>query len=400
MATERKLDVYVPPLPHFPDPETAKLAEEKQNAPIGINNYHTTFLLLIQVAFVIFWATNVEADARKKPMPDPGELENPERIDYTTPFKRYPPGHDIFAGSPRLDDFKIQEHYSSFVQITIFTFLALPWSFSFLKKYAYSACGFAIVSASITTQFGILSMQIVDFVHCMYLKGLLAAPNFDRVLLPSRPCPELSGSTSTNGSMIPCSNNFVYQCRWTSPMHKYDAPPLDEINDDFGSRQLRQACYCDLYDRMSQNKTLAYLQPMMAHQAFMVTGRTSFNAGTFALSFMTMIDGIYATVPVLVSFGVVLGKMTPIQLVPFGILNVIGYAWNLWVCTYLIGAWDHTGGACVNHVFGACFGMAASASSYVKGSINHPECSSRYHMDIMALIGTLIVWITYPTYNR
>jgi hypothetical protein len=263
---DRKLDVYVPPLPHFPDPQAAKLAEEKQNAPIGINNYHTTFLLLIQVAFVIFWGTSVEADARKKPMPDPGDLENPDRIDYCTPFKRYPPGHDIFAGSPRLDDFKIQEHYSSFVQITIFTFLALPWSFSFLKKYAYSACGFAIVSASITTQFGILSMQIVDYLHCIYLKGLLLGPDFDRSQLPAAPCPSLSPAAGNISATIPCSNSFQYACRWTSPTHIYDAPPLDEINDDFGSRQLRQACYCDLYDRMATNKTLAYLQPMMAHQ--------------------------------------------------------------------------------------------------------------------------------------
>lgn len=106
-----------------------------------------------------------------------------------------------------MNEFKIQEHYSSFIQIVIFTFLALPWSFSFLKvssaslnivlfsfhfvathrcsaytarthaslepqlteefgfpgreqRYAYSAVGFAIVSASITTQFGIISMQV------------------------------------------------------------------------------------------------------------------------------------------------------------------------------------------------------------------------------------------------
>ena len=32
-----------------------------------------------------------------------------------------------------MNEFKIQEHYSSFIQIVIFTFLALPWSFSFLK---------------------------------------------------------------------------------------------------------------------------------------------------------------------------------------------------------------------------------------------------------------------------
>jgi hypothetical protein len=95
-------------------------------------------------------------------MPEPGAMENPKRIDYVTPFKRYPPGHDVFAGSARMSEFKIQEHYSSFIQIFMFTFLALPWSFSFLKRYAYSAVGFAIVSASITTQFGILSMQVTN----------------------------------------------------------------------------------------------------------------------------------------------------------------------------------------------------------------------------------------------
>jgi hypothetical protein len=113
----------------------------------------------------------------------------------------------------------------------------------------------------------------------------------------------------------------------------------------------------------------------------MVTGRTSLDPNKFALSFMTMIDGIYATVPVLISFGVVLGKMTPIQLVPFGMLNVMGYAWNLWVCTYVIGAWDHTGGACVNHIFGelypvrcismraACHGNCVCALVYIAAEL-------------------------------
>ena len=161
-SNTKELDVYVPPLPHFPDVATAKVAAEKENSPIGINHYHTTFLLLIQTSFVIVWALFMEADARKQPKPDPGDLENPARIDYVQPFKRYPPGHDIFSGSERMNEFKIQEHYSSFVQITMFTFLALPWSFSFLKRYAYSAVGFALVSASITTQFGIISIAAMD----------------------------------------------------------------------------------------------------------------------------------------------------------------------------------------------------------------------------------------------
>ncbi len=51
----------------------------------------------------------------------------------------------------------------------------------------------------------------------------------------------LSGSMNKQADLLPCSNNYAYTCRWTGPEHKYDAPPLDEINDDYGSRQLRQA---------------------------------------------------------------------------------------------------------------------------------------------------------------
>ena len=36
--------------------QTAKVAEQKQNSPSGINHYHTTFLLIIQIGFVIAWA--------------------------------------------------------------------------------------------------------------------------------------------------------------------------------------------------------------------------------------------------------------------------------------------------------------------------------------------------------
>ncbi len=36
--------------------QTAKKFQAKQNSPHGINQYHTTFLLLTQLAFIIIWA--------------------------------------------------------------------------------------------------------------------------------------------------------------------------------------------------------------------------------------------------------------------------------------------------------------------------------------------------------
>ena len=40
-----------------------------------------------------------QAAARKEPMPDEGAMEDHKRIDYVLPFKRYPPGHDVFSGA-------------------------------------------------------------------------------------------------------------------------------------------------------------------------------------------------------------------------------------------------------------------------------------------------------------
>uniref|UniRef100_A0A7S0F3Q8 Ammonium transporter AmtB-like domain-containing protein n=1 Tax=Hanusia phi TaxID=3032 RepID=A0A7S0F3Q8_9CRYP len=391
-------ETYIAPLPYFPDLKHAKLAREKDSSPPGINHYHTTFLLFVQILLCILYGLTVQQDKfPKQQLPDPGSLENPNRIDEVPPFKRYPPGFDIFLGTARINEFKVQEHYSSFMQISIFVFVGLPWSFSFLRRYAYSAVGFGLVSACVATQIGIVSMQVVDRVHCSYLKDMLRAPDFSLNKIPLTPCPDYAGP---NSGGLPCRESFVYTCKWTSPTQRWTAPPLDEIQDDFGARQLRQACYCDLWDRIVQNKTLAILQPRLAHQALLVTGHQDFNKISFSLSFMNVIDGIYATVPVMISFGVVLGKMTPIQLVPFGILNVVAYAFNLWVCTYVIGAWDHTGGCCVNHIFGACFGIAAAAISYTKGCETSENCRSRYHMDILSLFGTMLLWVTYPSYNN
>mmetsp|Transcript_12872 Transcript_12872/g.35671 ORF Transcript_12872/g.35671 Transcript_12872/m.35671 type:complete len:635 (+) Transcript_12872:3-1907(+) len=377
---------YIPALPKYRDHAHAKSEQSREHAPRGINHWHTAFLLLIQIGLLVIYGITVSQDKYpKSAAPTAGSGEDPTKIDYVKPFKRYPPGYDIFTGTDLMNAFKVEEHYSSFIQIFIFTFLGLPWSFSFLRRYAYSTVGFGLVSACICTQFGIISMQVVDRVHCTYLLNMLAAPDFD--------------TSQLYKSDFPANYDLRFKCLWTGPTQKTDAPPLDEIEDSFGQTQLRQACYCDLWNRMSANTSLQNVQPMLAHQALLVTGHADFKPSSFSLSFTTAIDGVYATVPVIVSFGVVLGKMSPIQLVPFGLLNVVAYAFNLWVCTYVIGAWDHTGGACVNHIFGACFGIAASAASYTKGSETHKDAESRYHMDVMALIGTLFVWVYYPSYN-
>ena len=46
--------------------QTAKISQELQNSPVGINHYHTTFLLFIQVIFVVIWGTFMEVHCRTR----------------------------------------------------------------------------------------------------------------------------------------------------------------------------------------------------------------------------------------------------------------------------------------------------------------------------------------------
>ena len=312
----------------------------------------------------------------KQPYPDPGPADRPGMIDLVVPFKRYPPGFDNFYGSQRNLEFKLQEHYSSFVQISYFVFLSMPWSFSFLRKFSYSSSTFALFTACVSIQIGIIMMQLVDRIHCTFLEQLLKKPDFD-----------IDRAMLTRLNM----NDFQYRCQIQRP--------LDEVEDGFGLRQLRQACYCLEWKEMAKNVTRREQMPLVAAHALLVTGKRNFDDNSFSMSFMDIVDGLYSTVPTLISFAVMVGKMAPIQNVVLAIMNVMAYAFNYWVNVYVMGTFDGTGGAVTTHIFGAFFGMACTAVATPRGAAHDPDCKGRYQSDIFSLFGSLMIWAYYPSYN-
>ena len=73
-----------------------------------------------------------------------------------------------------------------------------------------------------------------------------------------------------------------------------------------------------------------------------------------------MITGLYAVAAVLISFGAVIGKITPFQLLVMTVLELIFYSLNNQV--FMISFFDiaDIGGTIVIHEFGAFFGLAVS----------------------------------------
>lgn len=57
------------------------------------------------------------------------------------------------------------------------------------------------------------------------------------------------------------------------------------------------------------------------------------------------------------------------------------------------------GGSMVIHMFGAFFGIAASAFLTDKKARGNRDNSAVYHSDLFAMIGTIFLWMYWPSFN-
>lgn len=94
-------------------------------------------------------------------------------------------------------------------------------------------------------------------------------------------------------------------------------------------------------------------------------------AGTYTfipLTFTTMLNGMYGAVAILISFGAVAGKLSPLAMIVMAFWEVIVYGVNIYIGQMLLLA-DDFGYSIFVHTFGAVFGLSASvfiSREYVK----------------------------------
>merc|ERR1719397_1638016 len=74
----------------------------------------------------------------------------------------------------------------------------------------------------------------------------------------------------------------------------------------------------------------------------------------------TMITGDFAAGAVLISYGALLGRVTPTQILWMLFFELFFYATNEYICVYKFEVVD-MGGSMMVHTFGAYFGLAFSA---------------------------------------
>lgn len=116
------------------------------------------------------------------------------------------------------------------------------------------------------------------------------------------------------------------------------------------------------------------------------------------LTVETIMNADFAAGAVLISFGAVLGVLSPFQLLIMALLEVVVYAVNEHILVDVLGIND-IGGSLIIHAFGAYFGLAVSIMHWRRGLKDNPKEGSVYHSDIFAMIGTLFLWLFWPSFN-
>jgi len=115
----------------------------------------------------------------------------------------------------------------------------------------------------------------------------------------------------------------------------------------------------------------------------------------------SFINGNFAAATCLISFGALIGKCGMNVLLPLALFEVFFYSLNKKVVAQHLNLAD-IGGTIEIHMFGAYFGLAASAVLDYKpqgGYSEQLEVTSTRTSDITSLIGTVFLWIFWPTFN-
>jgi len=116
------------------------------------------------------------------------------------------------------------------------------------------------------------------------------------------------------------------------------------------------------------------------------------------LTMPLLIESDFAAACSLISMGAVLGKCNAVQLVVMAIFEMVFFNCNLMLCFSWLGITDQ-GGSIVVHTFGAFFGLAVSYIISPEAAKDHDDNSSTRTSDTFAMIGTLFLWMFWPSFN-
>lgn len=121
--------------------------------------------------------------------------------------------------------------------------------------------------------------------------------------------------------------------------------------------------------------------------------------GKITIGVESLINADFCCAGSLIAFGALLGKVSPVQLLVVTLFGVTLFAVEEYIILDLLHCRD-AGGSMVIHCFGGYYGLAISWVLYRPNLHQSKQLiGSVYHSDVFAMIGTLFLWMFWPSFN-
>uniref|UniRef100_A0A915CYW7 Ammonium transporter AmtB-like domain-containing protein n=1 Tax=Ditylenchus dipsaci TaxID=166011 RepID=A0A915CYW7_9BILA len=118
----------------------------------------------------------------------------------------------------------------------------------------------------------------------------------------------------------------------------------------------------------------------------------------FNFSIYGLINADFTAAVVLISFGVLFGKLSPIQYLMLAVLEVPVAVANEWLVVKYLKVQD-VGGSAIIHLFAAVFGLVVSRITLNKNWAVSEDQDSVYHSEVFTFIGAAFLWVFWPAFN-
>ncbi|NXQ60070.1 RHBGB protein, partial [Anthoscopus minutus] len=123
-----------------------------------------------------------------------------------------------------------------------------------------------------------------------------------------------------------------------------------------------------------------------------------FHHGQIHLDLHKLLISEFAAVTVLISVGAILGRASPCQLLVMATCEIPIYLASEWVIVTCLGVLD-VGGTITIHAFSCYFGLGVSKALFrATQQPLHPKETPTPSSDLMSLVGTLILWVFWPSF--
>merc|ERR1711871_1154514 len=316
----------------------------------------------------------------------------------------------------------VDTSYAFYSDVAMMIFIGFGFLMTFLAKYAHSSLGYTFMMTAVTIQYSLLAQGFFHHLHagdlfdgdvakCVETAAASVQTDFDAcaavtALDDSAACAAVMGSVDDSVAVCTyhpkvgveescvataqdeCILDPGNDCSVAQPHCTYTAPDLANNIDEACAATEQDECV------LTPGEDCSVDQPHCTYTAPVDS------PAPVIIDVTNLIHALFASGAVMISFGAVLGRTSPSQLMVMTFFGVTCFHFNEWIGAGELKAID-MGGSMFVHMFGSYFGLACSFMLHRGTDTDEAkkDNTSRYDSNVTAMLDTVVLWILWPSFN-